>query len=704
MTDLSRKLSEISRSENNFSFEEERCLKIFNEFSNQIISNKSFQIILISIYCMTVVVSSVLITFFPTQKQLPQYYCLDDYEYFSLLGNYIYDGHVHDLDSEIIRNENKNKIYNNIINAFDWKISNFQKIKFFNNEKCIKKYCSDKDGNLKNSLNLFDTSKNSRQRFNLESFDNHNAKVVLPKIGIRKFTNNYFFAKLKFEFFHLEALNQYELNTPKVYRGNNGEKLKDSNSEGKFIKVVVVDYETITNFVTVYDAFCDYEEFFANTILCLNIGRIIGGLVMSYISDTYGRNFIFKYLIFSMFITHLLPIIFGSRFFIYLFMFLSSMNNNIYFLILFMSSETLSQKYYSLAMSIIIAIFSLTGVFIILIDYIFKNLFIIFYITIIFIFAVYYFQRKYFVETFAFCFSKRRYKQAYDSLEYLNILLGLNFYENKNKAKEMNQLKTFAYGFSSRKNSHILDSKVGRLHNDTEPNKRLGELIIQDNIQQNSGLNKKNLNTHDFQILELDKNKTNNLYRKCQDMMYKILGPYRLIFVKKKYFMDFLLFLPHYITINVSYFMQIFNVEKINDNIYITSMILFISELIGEFLSGYLAPKYGRKTLFYILYASLAVLYFSMFIIKNKFLILILLFISSSLLAAIYCILYIFSGETFDVKIKSCMGILLINSYLIVLILFQYFIAFINNLFFLFFIMICLSLLFTKCLKETFKV
>lgn len=690
---VSRKVSDDLWNESKLTPQEKISIKLFDEFTKRINQNNYYQLILILIYSLTIFITSVLITFLPIQKNIPEYYCLDDYEYSFYLGEFDYIRTINSAEFKSLQKQDIEKVYTKFANVFTPTIRNLKKVKFFENEHCIKKYCYDAKGNSKNNLNLFDVEYNNRN-------PNNAARLENPIMHYKTFENNFNLNVLEFD---SHVNNKLEYGDEEI-----------DNKKQKNIKLLLVNYESMRNFVTVYDAFCDYEDFFANIFTYLNIGRILGGLVVSYVVDSYGRTYTFNYLIYSIVITHLLPLIIPTRFVIYLFMFLSSVNNSIYFLIIYMSSETLTQKNYAITNTIVNATFSFTGVLILFLDYLFKDYYIIFYLILISIVFVYYFSRKYFVETFAFCISKKLYRQAYENLEFLNKLLGLNFENDDKVAADLKELKKFIniYYCNHSSDNNIISIPDWELKNSRKVSE---EVVIKKTIDllmnreyKNSDDNikdKKKKILEDLEVVKIEHSISHgyNIYEKNKTFLSNIMGPYRLIFIRKKYFRDFLLFLPHFISINVIYFSQIFNVEKLSDNIHLVSTILFASELFGETFSGYLTLKFERKKLFLYLYSSLSILYFLMYIISNTFYKLILLFFSSSLLTISYVILYLYSGETFDVEVKSCMGTLLNNSYPLVLIFMQIFIEYMPDLFLFYSILMTISLFFLKNLKETFK-
>jgi hypothetical protein len=124
---------------------------------------------------------------------------------------------------------------------------------------------------------------------------------------------------------------------------------------------IAVDYTTITNFVTVYDAFCDYEDFFGNLNFLINFCRIIGNTLMGYLSDKYGRKLSYFLHLYIMIFFYFCIFFFQSREFFYLFIIFTSINIQFFQLLQVYSNETMPQVNFSYYSSLSSVIYTING-------------------------------------------------------------------------------------------------------------------------------------------------------------------------------------------------------------------------------------------------------------------------------------------------------------------------------------------------------
>ena len=199
--------------------------KIFSELIEKIISNEKYQKKLFLIYSIATFISCLAFTMLPSQKNLPEFICLDINTENDLLEPFDFFPF---LNLEELHYSQKEKIYEKYANLFYPKINNFQKLKIVKNKECINKYCSN---------------------FNIKKLENNKIKIL-----------------------------------------NNSEKI--------IYTKILVNYDSLKNYVTNYDSFCDYDEFFGFLTTMFIFWKIIGSLFFSYISDKYGRLISFKIMIY----------------------------------------------------------------------------------------------------------------------------------------------------------------------------------------------------------------------------------------------------------------------------------------------------------------------------------------------------------------------------------------------------------------------
>ena len=330
-----------------------------------------------------------------------------------------------------------------------------------------------------------------------------------------------------------------------------------------------------------------------------------------------------------------------------------------------------------------------------------------------------YYEKNYLTETFTFTLKKNDFEKTLENINYLNIKFEIGLEKDPGIKIILKKLKNFAREY-----------KINNL------NKKLNNLIRRgsgNNLSFNSrnnfrnkknGKNKQNLlddmSIHgrkisdseyinlkaydckdsfkniknDFKLSDFSnnsaklRNSKNNrivlIYLNTCNILNTILGPFKVIFVNKKHLMHFLKFLPLFITVSVIYNGQLFNVEKIIDNVYLGTIIVFSSELIGEILSGFILQNMERKKILSVGFFICGIFYFVAIFVNIPIIKISLLFINSILITLLFIVVYVFSAETFETEIKNSLGSLLTNSSTISFVIFQLLINVFPNIFIVF--------------------
>jgi len=234
---------------------------------------------------------------------------------------------------------------------------------------------------------------------------------------------------------HITSLPKYKIITDKACIIKHCHKNKDkivNESEiiAKEFTGIAVDYTTIRNFVTVYDAFCDYEDFFINLNTLINFCRIIGNSLMGYLADKYGRKLSYFLHLYIMLLFYFGIFFFDSRAFFYLFIIFTSINIQFFQLLQVYSNETMPQLNFSYYSSLSSIIYTINGLICMLVMVFLKNFYLIYFIQLIFVISTYYLSNKYVKETLPFLIKKEKYNICLDNMKNLNEKLNLELNEN----------------------------------------------------------------------------------------------------------------------------------------------------------------------------------------------------------------------------------------------------------------------------------
>lgn len=378
--------------------------ELIKKISHKVISTDKYQKILFMLFSIASYACFLCITSYPTQKTLPEFICLNINQ-----ENKMYRAHGIDplnnidIDMDKIPTAKRNNLYSSLANLFNPPISDYKKIKIIKSEQCILNYCYPNEHQIKYHKNENAINTNSK------------ASVQAEKAG--------------------------------------------SMNVNSYVKIIA-NYESLINWVTNYDAFCDYEEFFNYISVLINIARIIGSVVFSYVCDKLGRLVVFRQSVYQLLVFYLLILVFNSRSFFYIFIIIVTMNVNLYFAIVVMSSEMMGRKYFSILNSIISALFSTSGLLSLFVMVMLKNYFYFLYLQLIIISAIVYFLHYYIIETFAFSLANNKFEESLNNIYHLNRVLDLKIEDDKSVANDLSKLKIFIKKYySSQQPEQIITDK-----------------------------------------------------------------------------------------------------------------------------------------------------------------------------------------------------------------------------------------------------
>jgi MFS family permease len=476
--------------------------------------------------------------------------------------------------------------------------------------------------------------------------------------------------KLSSNFTHITSLPNFKIvkdqNCIKKYCYKNNNK-EEANQ--KFSKIVI-DYTTITNFVTAYDSFCDFDEFFTNLNTLIQTGRIIGSLFLSYIADKYGRKNPYFMHIYIMLFFYSFIFFIKSRAFFYLFVFFTGLNFHLYFLLMAIANEMMTIENFSIFSSLQGVIFSIGGVLCTIFMVMFFNFQTIYIFQLIATIILLYLSNIYIRETLAFSIKVNLFEQAINDIRYLDEKIESNIQKDATKNQQLKRILRFATD-----NKAEISSRKGTIGSDMQVS--LERVVSFNN------------NRKPKRIPDIKDN--------------GILGPFKIIFGGSGLIINFFIFLQLFITANMNYYGPLYNINLITENVYAGTTALFLGGSIGELICGYYMMYNKRIETMQIGYIILAISNFLLIFIPNgafKIFIVLIVFLITSF---VFVTTYIFTVESLEIEIKNSMLTLLSNGAALWLMILPYLVKIVPDIFYLFSGTCFISLFLIGTLKETYK-
>jgi len=583
-------------------------IELFTEVSNKVKYTEKYQIILSIFLCIATYSAVIMSTIFPTQKNLPEYICITTSENEKILNSLGYNTII-DFDNS--PKDAINIIYSHYSSLFKNKIKNTDNLKIVRDQTCIIKYCSNsKDTTIKLKNNMAN-EENSK-------YEN--------SLNIEKIANK---------------------------QKNNLINLKNDIS----FEMILLNYDNLRNYVTQYDAFCDYDIFWENLQRFLNMGKIFGNIFFAYISDKYGRLMTFNLMIFIFLTSYFLFFIFRFRIFFYLFTFVMSSLNYLYFLVIIIASESMTEEYNAVLNTLVSFIFSLSGILCVCLMYIFSDFYYIILFELIINLFLFYFSKIYILETFSFYIKKNLFFEVLKNINYIDKLFNLRLREEENYRRKIQKMEIFVKK-NLLKNKYNIENYNYNEDSIKSNEKNKIDLIKKDFYFKIDDKNKINDNKQELLLLKNYKSEIipsqEKYSQKISYYIKVILGPYYDIFSSPRHIKSLFRFLPNFLCINFVYFGLLFNIEVVYDDIYIASLVVFFSEIFGEIISFIILTKFERKTLLNGTILLTGCFYLFGFFFQNYEIIRLFTILGGTILISVaYIALYLYVAENSDVKIKS---------------------------------------------------
>jgi MFS family permease len=402
---------------------------------------------------------------------------------------------------------------------------------------------------------------------------------------------------------------------------------KSENFENELLTVLVLDTHSIVNLNTELGMEC-HEEYFDRYTQNIFLGRLIGSLFSSYISDRFGRWYSYNIMMYGLLASQLLYLFYKNAIVVLMVAFLSTICASLWNLVCLIATETMDKKLYSLASGVYGAAYAGTGVFNIIIVYYFGNWNVILWIHLFLTIGCLYLSRIYVTETPIYLLEKKYYE-------------------------ELNQVLI----------------KISLVNNPDDPFKHKQLLTGLDEIQQELNLHK----------LSDEKLVTNGSFS-LKQMLKSVFGPYIELFGNYNNVMNILKTGFMYNTIIYSYYGQILYVEQLPGSTEFNLFMCFVGELISNLLAGVILTVIeDKRKLLIVLFSLISVVCYGMLLLTDSLSILFMVFISAMFITVAFVVFMLYFTEIIDVKVKSTSLALMSNTSSVMIIMAPYLMKFFFN-------------------------
>ncbi len=226
------------------------------------------------------------------------------------------------------------------------------------------------------------------------------------------------------------------------YNSDNGEKtiLFEENKKpfDEINKTILVNYGSVDNYITRYNAFCDYDDFFTLLSVMIISGRIIGNLLYSYLASKYGSLLVFKFnLVFNLLLYVSVLIFNSSRAILYVFHLGTSLDLSLYLLVVAISTENIQEQNLSMLRNRISYLFSFSGLLSIFVMSQLADFRIILGIQITMIVIILNYTRTFLLENFSFLINNNLLDESYKNFLFLIHLVEINIEHNESLSKDI---------------------------------------------------------------------------------------------------------------------------------------------------------------------------------------------------------------------------------------------------------------------------
>jgi MFS family permease len=367
---------------------------------------------------------------------------------------------------------------------------------------------------------------------------------------------------------------------------------------------MILREESILNWALDFELDCEGEEMFEYIISAIFFGAFMSYLFLSVLADKYGRKKILQFEVYGMLSVVILALLSNSFYLVCILWFFYEFFNHVNSLLLIYGSETMSQDYYSYVCSLSNITFPTTGLITGILFYWLRN-----WRTIHFIFTL------------------------------LAIICAIIFrfviVESPPYSLQKGDAKTFVETIE----------KIGRINNTLHKVKHELEEFKEKYIT--------NIE-HGFKVRKIKGGDDTEQLVPSEENHPKEFSLFQYLKENPIAKQEFIALSYTYSVTLLTFYGVLLNIEQFDDNVFLFSTVLYISEMIAEFVSGILAQKYGRNIIsklgFYVSAISFGLFHFlrGIFFFKVFF-----CFCGNFGISSCFNVMIMYIPEVYEVKVRA---------------------------------------------------
>ena len=430
--------------------------------------------------------------------------------------------------------------------------------------------------------------------------------------------------------------------------------------------IIIADLYYNFNLVADFRMFCFVDEFIGKITQSLTIGRLVGMLTFSYVSDKYGRRITFFIQFYIILVSLFLIGIVKSTFMFYILISVFGVASQIFVVTIVICSEVFDQTNFSMFNGLVNSFFPLSGLINVMVMYFTKNWTISLFLFLAIMSIIGFFSHKYVLESPSILKMTRNYEELYENLKFI--------------AKINNNEEAFMEVKQNIDNENKIISPLN-LNIDFNHKTKMISQTRRRSIKNLIKVSKGN----DFQN---------------DSALKKIIGPYYIIFSSSQSAFKMLICSFLFFSMFFVYFGLLLNLDKLEGDLYLHNVIVYSSEMIAELMAGYILSKFKRILIMFISNVACLIccliLFYGTGIVAELSLFGLSFFISMN-----FVVIICYTAEIFEPSIRSTATSIGFICGSLSLIFMPYILLLANNPVTIFIIMLLVNFLFFTRLKET---
>ena len=426
--------------------------------------------------------------------------------------------------------------------------------------------------------------------------------------------------------------------------------------------IIVVDLESIINFISDFKIFCNVDEFFGSIAQSLFFGRLVGTIFFSYIGDKYGRRISYYIQIYFNLGSLMIMSITKNTLLISMATFFNGFSSQIFVLTIVILSEVIEQNWFGMYTGVVNSFFPFAGFVNVFLIYYTRNWNYSLYLYIIVLSIMVILSNRFIFESTSFLLKNKRYDELNSNIEFI---AKINDTENIYKAEKRNLEKLKKYSLT----------ELNEFQKDDKSNEKINRRSLKE------------------VLIASSKDQENSV-------IYKILGPYYILFSSKENIFKMVMCGLLFFSVFFLFYGLLFNIDKIEGDLYMHNMMIFSSEFIADFNIGYILSRYKRIPTFIVINSISFILCLLLIYLQGP-VPNIALFMLSYFISMSFVMMFCYTAEAFEPNIRntaSNLGMLIGSISVIVM---PYILGLSSSNFLIFLIVIIVKLIIFTRLKET---